>query len=425
MNSGTLDIKKYDEMGTETKVFKLTTTLDLSPFDWNTDNPVQFLKVKKFNVKGRIEVKDFWTTFELTGDRTNIQSLPFTLELKSSSPKLNIFKVSATVKPAASNSGTGRLSLDVKFNDKTLNYESKMITTDDSIKASSTVNTNIEQFGFAERKSNYELTKTKKRESNGMLHTYVLKYQQEDDGAKKIDVQTEVTTKFSKFSRVSFKTQVYWPELLNSQDKIQAAWEVSGKPGQKASLNFKLTFTFGDKNLRAKFETSRGTNRGGRYSRTDLLIKPTNMPSFVPTVKGQLRTKEKAEYTDTTMRQNEEDGYFKVNNFEIFRFKTYRRCVKDSSSGVMNFHNIWVEPTFFGKTKQKLEFKFVKDQYEDFEHQVLLQATGTNKFTNGKIDLKWTSKAYEGKAELLIDGFTVPDYDTVKGKIGFFIPSKI
>ena len=414
--SGTIDIKKYNEMGTETKVFKITASVDLYPDGLNIAHPVHLIKVKKFNVNGRVDIEQqgFWTTFKLTGDMTDITSLPFTLELKSSSPKLNIFELSATVKPSASNKGTGQLKLDVKYNDKTLNYVSKLTTSDDSVKASSTLQTNIQELGFEERKSNYELSKTRKQESNGPLDTYTLKYQQEDNGVKKIDIHAQATSKIMKFSRVTLKLSVFWPELTDSQDKIQAALEVSGKPGEKASFNFKLQCSFGEKKLKAKFEMSMGENNGRKFIRADTLLYPENI-EFVPKVKIYYKRIKKTEYYELKTHEETHDFLIRVNDMEIARAKLTKNYEKDTNSQLMMSNNIILDSTFFKKTKQKLEFKFVRVP-EDFKQELLIQASGSNKYTSGKIHLTSTNEAHEGEVVLLIDGFTLPDYDTIVAK---------
>merc|ERR1712020_617704 len=141
--SGSIDIKKYNQGGREDKVFKLTLSSETTP---DVHPILYFSRVTKFNVKGRVEVgSGFWTTLVLTGDLTNRKSIPFNLELKSSSPDLNILKLAATVNPASSNSGIGRLSVDIKYNQHTLNYVSKIAIKNNSIKAQSTLKTNIRQ----------------------------------------------------------------------------------------------------------------------------------------------------------------------------------------------------------------------------------------------------------------------------------------
>ena len=51
-----------------------------------------------------------------------------------------------------------------------------------SINAQSTLKTNIPHFGFEERKTNYEISTTNRYKK------FTLKYQQEDDGTKVVDI---------------------------------------------------------------------------------------------------------------------------------------------------------------------------------------------------------------------------------------------
>merc|ERR1712020_383360 len=70
-----------------------------------------------------------------------------------------------------------------------------------------------------------------------------------------------------------------------------------------------------------------------------------------------------------------------------------------------------------GKMKKKAVFEFSRTEAGD--HRVIFKATGTNKYTNGDFDLKWTvvPTGHSGNMELHIKDFKFIDLMKIKDKV--------
>jgi hypothetical protein len=273
---------------------------------------------------------------------------------------LKVFKIDAKYSPAETNSGEGVLNLDVKFNDQTFNYVSKVVRTDnagrfESLKAESTMKTNMAQLGFAERKSNLEIIVTDKKR-------VTLKYQQEYDGKKSLDfnvVATQERGSLIEAGKYRLRSTLFWPKLLGSQDALKNSFEVDFVPNKYGT--FKFSYEFGKQNVKAKFEATWKKKNRERKILVSLKVKPTNMPPMVPKIdalfvseRGRHVIKENAnmrthKFTSTVN--------LKVNDLEIIS-GTLERNDEKTWNGYYLLSKIVLDATVMGKMKKKVEFEF-------------------------------------------------------------------
>merc|ERR1712108_4494 len=125
---------------------------------------------------------------------------------------------------------------------------------------------------MGERKTNYEITTTNRYKK------FTLKYQQEDDGTKVVDIEAVANREIEvRQIKHNLKIRLFWPKLLNSQEKIQFAGEFLAQRQQMGYLKrgyLKLQYSFGEQKLKAKFEVNGNEDNEGHHVRANLQVVP-------------------------------------------------------------------------------------------------------------------------------------------------------
>jgi hypothetical protein len=95
--------------------------------------------------------------------------------------------------------------------------------------------------------------------------------------------------------------------------------------------------------------------------------------------------------------------------------------LKFSNTVSMGKHRIVLDATVLGKMKKIVEFEFTRST-STHEHHAIFKATGTNKYTNGYVDLKWTvvPSGHSGNMELHVKDFKFIDLMKIKDKVRTF-----